>query len=238
MSIINPADVILCGMPSERARLTAALPRNVVLSGQDKLSLDTLVPPSCNRVISMGLCGGLAPPLVVPCVALATTVTDGKVMWACDRKWAFAVQDLASSLNPDASAADPLPHGWMVGLDAVPWYSSGVLDLADTVPQRATLHASSGANAIDDETYYAAVLCARRGIRLNVARPLSDDYSETLPLAARGAIMSADGSANIEYLMQQLGSEPALQTLDLFRVLSDYLSSLDALGALAGALAS
>jgi hypothetical protein len=89
------------------------------------------------------------------------------------------------------------------------------------------------AMAIDDETYYAALFCQQHGILLNVARSISDDSTETLPLAARGAIMTAMGSVNYEYLITELLTEPVAQTLDLPKIAMDYNASLATLQGLA-----
>lgn len=219
--------VILCGMPSENAILKAAFPNNVVLTGADKLNLESLVPASATGIISMGLCGGLAAPLVVPQVGLGSSITDGNGSnLLCDPEFNAAVMRAGSASN------DP----WARGMRLVPWFSSGAMDLANSVGQRAALAKSSGTEAIDDESFYAARLCQARGLTFNVARPLSDDYSDTLPLAATGAIMNKDGSANEDYLFRAIATEPVYQTVDLFQVAWDYNASLAALQQLAAAL--
>lgn len=223
--------VVLCGMPSEKAVLSAAWPNNLILSGTDKLNLINLVPSSCVRMISCGLCGGLAgPPPAVADVVLASSVTDGAGhAWNCDARWNAAVQDIArrsASLDTGAWARP--------GVRVVPWFSSGSMDLADTRNQRAALYQRTGARAIDDESFWAAKFCAEKSIMFNVARPVSDDASETLPLAARGKIMRPDGSADVDYLFASLATEGWAQDLDLLtRVLPDYEASLAALGGLA-----
>ena len=86
-----------------------------------------------------------------------------------------------------------------------------------------------GHGASTDETHAAALFCKERGLALNVLRFCSDDYGETLPLAARGAIMNADGSANIEYLLEELASEGIIQDANLFKIAANFNSSLAAL---------
>jgi hypothetical protein len=108
------------------------------------------------------------------------------------------------------------------------YYSSGILDEADTVPERAAMFAKYGAQIIDDESRYVAAEAARRNIAFNIFRSLSDDYQETIPLAATGAIMNADGSANISYLLGSLAKDPSQIPL-LFQVAKDFKTSLDAL---------
>jgi hypothetical protein len=214
--------VILCGMPEEREVLTAALPLLKVMCGTDKLNLPALVPPDCHRIVSMGLCGGLMPGLAVGDVALATEVVDeASQPQATDAAWNARVTTAAGNRH--------------MAVRPCRWYSSGILDQADNREQRAILWKRYGAGAIDDETRYAAAFAAQRGIAFNVLRPLSDDYSETLPLSATGAIMNRDGSADVGYLLWSLGQQQTPSSASLFKVALDFKKSLDALEMIAAA---
>ena len=122
-------------------------------------------------------------------------------------------------------------------LHPVPYYSSGLFDEADTKEQRAFLFKRYGVHAIDDESRYVVAEAVRRGIPFNVVRPLSDDWRETLPLSSTGPIMNKDGSANIDYLLRSIGQDQGQDSVSLFQVATDYGKSLDALEALAKALA-
>jgi hypothetical protein len=66
---------------------------------------------------------------------------------------------------------------------------------------------------------------------------LSDDYRAKLPLLATGNIMNPDGSANIPYLLSALGQDQGEGSESVFKVIDDYRQSLDALEAVAKALA-
>jgi hypothetical protein len=216
--------VIVCGMPDEKRVLTNALwPGTLILSGTDKLNLPKLIPTSCTRIISMGLCGGLAQGLSVADTAVAVTVVDqAGSMATTDEAW-----------NKRAIVAASI-H--LITLHEVPYYSSGIMDEADSQIQRAAMFKKYGAHAIDDETRYVVAEAAARNIPFNVVRPLSDDWTETLPLSATGAIMNKDGSADIEYLLRSLGQNQGLDSVSLFRVATDYSKSLNALEAVAKAL--
>ncbi len=220
--IIEPTDFILCGMPSEVSVLTAAFPNNPVQGGTAKSNLATLVPPTCKRIISCGLGGGLSPKIAIAGGAVATTVTDGTKVWTCDRRWNDSMLDAVH-------VADQELAPWSRNFWACPWYSSGVMGEADTSPQRAELLAQTGAWGIDDETYSAAVFCEKHKLLLNVLRFCSDDASETLPLAARGPIMNANGSPNMAYLWKELVSEGLVQDAMLLKVAADGNASLAAL---------
>lgn len=213
--------VFLCGMPEEKNVILKVLPGARVLMGQDKLNLPTLVPADCNRIISCGLFGGLAPGIPVGGICIANAVTDkaGQI-YDCDHVWNGKVAQAAYSAK--------------MNLAATSWFSSGLMDTADTTPQRAALYAKYHCRAIDDETRYAIgfvqqMAIIRRTIQVNVLRSCSDDFSETLPLAARGAIMNADGSANLSYLLKTLATEPLYQDVDLFKVATDAYYSLSTL---------
>ena len=216
--------VVVCGMPDERRVLANALrPGTVILSGTDKLHLPDLVPVSCTRLIGMGVCGGLSPKLVVPQIALATTVSHktGPAALA-DFDW-----------NARAAAAGEKAG---VTLHPVAYYSDGLQNEANDPDQRAALFAKYGADAIDDELRFVIAEAQRRNIFFNSVRPLSDDYRAKLPLLATGNIMKADGSANIPYLLSALGQDQGEGSESVFKVFADYQRSLDALEAVAKAL--
>ena len=217
--------VIVVGMPDELRVLTNALaPGTLILSGTDKLSLPKLIPDTCTRIVCAGVCGGLSPDLVVPNVALATAVIDhAGVGVPTDPAW-------NSRAIAALTAAGIVPH-------AVPYYSSGLFDEADTTDQRAALFKKYGAHAIDDESRFVVAEAARRGVPFNVVRPLSDDYRDTLPLMARGKIMNPDGSANISYLLTALGQDQGDGAELVFTVAYNYGLSISALEAVAKALA-
>jgi hypothetical protein len=239
VSIIEPSDVLLCGMLGEYLRLKVAFPNNLVLTGTAKNNLSTLVPSFCRRIISMGLAGGLCSPIKIADVVLASSVTDddGNI-WFCDPKFNGQVIRLAQNALPESPGPqDPMPTMWNAGLRIVPWYSSGVGE-ADTAAQRSTLYTATHAWMIDDETYFAAQFAKANDIAFNVMRSCSDDASETLPLAARGAVMNAGGSINAAALIQELETEPLLQTLELPAIAADYFLSLDTLQAAAQAVGS
>ena len=215
--------VVVCGMPDEAEVLTRALPGFLILSGTAKLNLPKLVPPDCTRIVSMGLCGGLAPGLNVgDCVVASRLIDHADQIDIADPVWTSRVRTAA------------INHG--IGVKAVSYYSSGVLDEADSVPQRAQLFQKYGTQAIDDESRYVAALASQRHIPFGVLRSVSDDASETLPLSATGPIMNRDGSANISYLLWSLGQNQGADSTSLFRVALDFKKSLDALEAVAAAV--
>lgn len=219
--------VIVCGMPEEKEVLTRALPGTPILSGTDKLDLPKLVPSDCSRIVSMGLCGGLARLTTndtdIGTIVMADTLIDqaGKIDNP-DMRWTVAVQHAAKAHQ--------------LNVISVPYYSSGLVNgEANSKTQRAQLYRKYAAMAIDDESRYVAALAKERGIPFGILRAVSDDWNETLPLSATGAIMNQDGSANIGYLLWSLGQNQGRDSVSLFRVALDFKTSLDALEAVAAA---
>jgi hypothetical protein len=229
--------VIVCGMPEEAAILEAALPGILVLSGTAKNYLDALVPADATHIASVGLAGGLSPQIKIADVDIGGLLIDGSGgAWIPDPVWSRAILNAIGATTITGAGENLEMPVWAQRARICTWYSSGIMDQGDTAAQRAALFAQTGAWAIDDESYSVASLAARRGIRFAIVRACSDDFRETLPLAARGAIMNADGSANIQYLLHAIAAEPACQTLDLAKIAADFDASLASLQAAAPAL--
>lgn len=234
--------VIICGMPSEAAVLQAALPGVLILTGAAKDRLGDLVPPDTTHIASAGLCGGLSPRLKIADVCLAGLLVDGAgESWLTNSVWRRAILD-AMRLTPGPRNGD---IGDQYDMETPPrltraitctWYSSGVFDQADTALQRAALLERTGALAVDDQSRSVAEFAAARGLPFTILGSVSDDASETLPLAMRGKIMNADGSANLEYFRQRIAKESISQTLEIPKIIADFNSSLATLGAAAPAL--
>lgn len=193
------------------------LGQHPIFSGADKFKLPQLVSQDCKRILNMGVCGGLAPPLKVADVAMATNIVDK----------AGLVIDL------DCVWADNIfKAGYMT---RVPWYSSGLLDEADTKGQRAYIHNryATRPQCIDDESRFTVAFAKQRDIPCVIVRPLSDDWSETLPLEARATVMNSDGTLSVSRFFH------TFQLIDipqLVHIAADYDRSLDALENVARAI--
>ena len=221
MNIIQSEDWhFLCGMPEEVTVIQRVFPGVPVLSGTDKLNLPALVRPTCRRLVVSGLFGGLTPGIDVGDFCTAATIVDkAGTSFDCDPQWSLSVFNAGKR------------YGLTFGV--VPWYSSGLLDEADSMDQRAAIFKKYGAMAIDDEARYAVALAQLRhssgsinGLMVNDARACSDDWNSNLPLAATGAVMNADGTTNLSYLFKAIAQEPLSDTIDLFAVAADFVKSL------------
>lgn len=208
----------LCGLPEERKKIEEVFTGFPIISGQGKFKLQEIIARDCQRIVSVGTAGGLWPKSKVGDICLASVVVDAHFDYSNpDQDWNIrALAELSARGNCSAYIA--------------PWYSSGVPDSADTVAQRIDLFSRYKAWGIDNETRFACAFAQQRGIKFNVLRTISDDASETLPLAARGQIMNTDGTVNLDYLLRAIARASLFENLDLFKVAMDFGKALSALG--------
>lgn len=216
---------VVCGLTEERDLIKANFPDAEVYCGEiAKGMLDELVSNNVSHMVSMGLCGGLSPRIVVGNVVLAGTVTNGSsTSYASDWPWCKKILDATNAV------------GYKLG--TIRYYSDGKIDEADTPEQRAKMYHDTKAEAIDDESYYMIQLAEKRHLPWVVIRSVSDAALDTVPLAARGAAMNSDGSSNINYVLQHLARDP-IEVFDLIKIAADFKYSLETLQAVAIAIGS
>ncbi len=169
-AIFPPGCVVAVGLKSEAALLPKGV--RVVISGGDPARLDALWPEEATAVLSFGIAGGLAPDVARGAVILASALWEEGEVWAVDAPWLA----LLSALLP----ARP-------GLLA----ASGTL--LENAAAKASLHARSGALAVDMESGAAARFAAARGLPFAALRAVADGPGEALPRAAAVGL-NPDGS--------------------------------------------
>jgi adenosylhomocysteine nucleosidase len=226
--------VIECGMPSEKAVLTQALGPDILIIQGQRQNLAEYVPSDTTHIISMGLAGGLVSQIKVADIVVASSLVDANNrVYTPDMNWSerlfSALQNYTApnqSGEQSGTQHDLNVPAWVSRVSMVPWYSSGIMDQADTMQQRTTLHDQTAAWVIDDESFFVAQLARARKIPWAIVRSISDDASDTLPLAMRGQIMNANGSPNIAYFFQEIAQEPLSQTLDIPALVLDFNESL------------
>ncbi len=209
---------IVCGMPQEVEKAKWCFPDVPVIQFRHSsdFKLDDYVAPNCTRLLSFGLCGGLYYPLPVGGIGIANSLVDASLTsYQVDQELVAQLLDRAR-----AQRTNVIP---------CPWYSSGLLDTADTRLQRRELHNKTGAWAIDDESLFVASYAKEHNLSFAILRSVSDDVSETLPLAARFGIIKPDGTIDVDYLLRAIAKEPLCQTLDLFKLAADFTYSLQTL---------
>jgi adenosylhomocysteine nucleosidase len=183
--------MILAATGLQRERLIVAGPEvQAVAGGGDHVRLeallDDLAAGSCG-IISIGIAGGLAPQVRVGdwIVAEAVLVDNEPVL--TDRNW---TRRIALSL-PGA-----MP-GLLVGSDSM------VANSAD----KATLHRSTGAIAVDMESHAVSRVAGRHRLPFVAARVISDAAHRTLPPAARVG-MKPDGRVDLVAVLGSLLRDP------------------------------
>ena len=226
--------VVVCGMPSEAAVIKAALPGALVLSGTAKNNLDALVPRDATHIASVGLCGGLEPSVAVPDVCLASNVVDdtGHV-YPVTPLWTFSLLSAIRTASVDNDVRALTQPTWAQRARRMPWYSDGKFGDADTADKRAALWKKSGAWCIDDETIFVARFAHDWKLPFAVLRTVSDSATETLPPAAREAIVNPNGSPDIAKVFAAIRQESFADTLDLLKVAADFNAALAVLQAAA-----
>lgn len=122
-------------------------------------------------LVSFGLCGGLAPWLTPGTLVVADTVlTDDEAPYATDGPWRRALLDRL----PGAVT------GPVLGLDRV----------VTSVAEKAELHDTTGALAVDTESPGVASVAARLGLPFMVLRAVADPADMALPRAALVGVRS------------------------------------------------
>jgi Phosphorylase superfamily len=167
------------------ARIVASAGVRPVVLGSAPLAEAVL--PTDRGVISFGICGGLATGLRPGACVIASSIFDGSRVWTTDAAW---VRSLAR-LIPEAVI------GPMLSLDAP------IL----AIEEKARLHKSCGAVAVDMESYAAAAVAEARGLPFVVVRAVADDATCSL-LTIAMAGRRDDGSVNVPGVLAALRRRP------------------------------
>jgi adenosylhomocysteine nucleosidase len=189
--------MILAATGLERERRIIACPDvEAIAGGGDHRRLEAALErlaASARGIISMGIAGGLAPGLKAGDWVVADAVlVDGKPV-PTDAAW---TSRLVARLPGAAS-------GTLFGVDA----------MVIAADDKAQLHRTTGALAVDMESHVAARVASRHRLPFAVARVVCDAAHRSLPPAARVG-MRPDGRmdlpAVLRSLLKQPGQLPAL----------------------------
>jgi adenosylhomocysteine nucleosidase len=144
-------------------------------------------------VISMGLCGALAPDLkpgdwVVASEVFFSPLIPGneRNLYRTDAAWSAV---LVRALRAKS--------GSVLGSDA----------MIASAAAKADAHAATAALAVDMESHIAAAVARRHNLPFAVARVVSDAADRSLPRAAQAG-MAADGSMDIGAVLRALAADP------------------------------
>jgi len=173
------------GLERER-RMLAGPGVEAVAGGGDHVRLEAALDQlagGMDGIISIGIAGGLEPGLWPGRWVVADAVHDAGEAVPTDPEWTAR---LASRLPRAAK-------GLLLGVDA----------LVATAAQKAALHRTIGAVAIDMESHIAARIARRHRLPFVSARVISDAAHRTLPPAARVG-MRRDGRMDLSAVLKSL----------------------------------
>ncbi|RFU49813.1 phosphorylase [Paraburkholderia sp. DHOC27] len=168
-------------------------------------ALSAAVVRGCAGIISFGTAGGLAPDLQPGAVIVADAVEGPLGHCATDSRWS---ERLAAALMASPVAAK-LRRGLIAGV-AAPLIGA---------EDKAMLHRSSGALAVDMESHVAGAIAAAHGLPFAVCRAIVDPAWRTLPSAATAGLRD-DGTTAIGPILRELLKQPS-QLGALLQVASD-----------------
>jgi adenosylhomocysteine nucleosidase len=178
------------GLQRER-RMVAGPGVEAVAGGGDHARLEALLDrlaAGTRGIISIGIAGGLAPELQPGHWIVADAVLVDDVSVPTDPLWAGR---LAARL-PEAT------RGLVLGANAM------VAEAA----QKAALHRTTGAVAVDMESHVVARVAQHHRLPFAVARVVSDAAHRSLPPAARIG-MKSDGRMDLPAVLRALLADPA-----------------------------
>ena len=181
------------GLERERRILTgsgAGQGIEVIVGGGDALRLERetdRAAPRARGIISIGIAGALAPELKPGAWVVADAVRGTDLAMPTDQAW----RERLLARLPGAT------KGLVLGAGAI----------VATAAEKADLHRTTGAIAVDMETQVAARVAARHRLPFAVARVISDAADRTLPPAARGG-MRPDGGIDLAAVLRSLLADP------------------------------
>jgi adenosylhomocysteine nucleosidase len=187
--IAEHGDVLaVVGMTREATILTGAA---VVIGGGDLEGLTGRLEDELRGgvagVVSFGLCGALDPALKVGDLVIGESVADAGDCYGADANWTARIAAL-------------LPDAW------VGRFASAARPVA-SVAEKAELRQSTGAIAVDLESFPVAKLARWFGVPFAVIRAVSDAADRALPPAAQVGL-GVDGRPAIGPVFASLKSNP------------------------------
>jgi hopanoid-associated phosphorylase len=183
------SDVLAVVGMTREAKILEGVP--VVIGGGNAAALtgklERALSGGCAGVVSFGLCGALDPAMKVGDLVVGASVMGEDGAFETDGDWAA---HLCAALPGAVLASFAQAH-------------QPVADVAE----KARLRQTTGAAAVDLESYLVGKLARWYGARFAVVRAVSDAANRTLPAAARVGL-GADGRPAIGAVLASLGSNP------------------------------
>jgi nucleoside phosphorylase len=172
-------------------------------------------------IVSMGLCGALAPDLKPGDWVVASEIIFNPLVPAKAGIQAFLPDSLSPTDSPEKNLGPRLrgdernlyrtDAAWSAVLVRALRAQLGPLLGSDTmiadVAAKADAHAATGAIAVDMESHIAVAVARRHNLPFAVARVVSDAADRSLPKAAQAGI-AADGGMDIGAVLRALAADP------------------------------
>ncbi|WLA82335.1 phosphorylase family protein [Bradyrhizobium elkanii] len=192
------------------ARIAADLHTQAICNGDGSTlaeSLASAIAGDCCGLISFGVAGGLSPDLPAGACVVASTIISETIQLFTDRDWSQALLRLIPG-----SIYGPI---------------AGVTTVAMHPEAKRSLHMSTGALAVDNESHVAASVAAARGLPMTAVRVIMDPAGRQLPAAALAAVR-ANGTIDLAALVRATMKQPSELPM-LLRTGLDALSGFAAL---------
>lgn len=202
--------IVITGLRAE-ARIASAPGVSVFACGGNverrAQAIKRAVSAGAPAIVSFGIAGGLSSRLAPGDWVVATGVMSGDRLIETDSAWSSRLLErlAGAELGPIVSVADPVLHP----------------------AHKRRLHASTGASAVDMESFQAAVLADELGVPFVAVRVIADPADRRLPPAAKLGLQP-DGSVALGAVMRSLFWTPS-QIPSLVSVGSDALVAFRAL---------
>lgn len=202
--------VIKTGMSVEQqiARKYAAPDVTVLVGLATASTLDQVVPNDCEAIMSLGVCGGLAPQAQIGQTFIYSKVVTPTDKYLCDPVWRKRLFSATHYYECHC-------------------YSSGEFNTANDEVQREQLFAQTGCWIIDDESFAVAEFAIKRNIAFIGLRTVSDGAEDNLPPAIINAL-NPDGTDNLRAVIESVVTDP-LQIPTLIKTALEAKKSFDEL---------
>lgn len=172
------------------ARIAADFYTRAICSGDGSTlvaSLASAIAGDCCGLISFGIAGGLSPGLRAGTCIVGSTIVAENIELSTDRHWSQALLRL-------------IP-------DAIYGAIAGTTTIAAHPEAKRSLHMSTGALAVDNESHVVASVAAARGLPMAAVRVIMDPVTRELPAAAL-ATVRANGTIDLVALIHSIVMQP------------------------------
>jgi hopanoid-associated phosphorylase len=151
-------------------------------------SLISAIGGDCCGLVSFGIAGGLSPDLPAGTCIVGSKIVSEAIQIATDENWSRALLQLI----PEAI------HGAIAGVNEV---------VAHPETKR-SLHMTTDALAVDNESHVVAGVAAARGLPMAAVRIIMDPATRQLPAAAVASVR-ADGTIDLAALIRSIMRRPS-----------------------------